>query len=1274
MEKKVRFLFWVVCFLFIELIFAKTYYVSAGGSDLNDGLTESTAWQSLNKINSEMLRFQSGDVIAFRSGDEFYGTLKLTNRNGIKITSYGSGPKPVLTGAESLEGWQKFSNNLWVSTIKKRVNQVFYEGNVLQNARFPHIKDDFSAEENYLKVTKAVNNQTFISDELIGHDDITGAFVQIQSADWIFSSCQIKGFDPGSGRITLDKAPAFSLDKGDNFFIIDHVSLLDREGEWYYDKDSNKLFIYSALNPKKIKVDTSTGNGLDLTNSNNISIENISFNYYSNRGVNALNCDNLSIQNCTFLYCYEASILTKKCLKTSVINSYFKGGMQYCINLNIWEPSTVVSNAIVQGNEIFEFAMLKQATSKNFQTVMAISSHSKGDNISQNKIEKVGYCGIRLHGSEAIVENNFVKDFCLISHDGGGIKTGAPSYDVVSADGSIIRNNITVNRNLGDKWLVAGIYIDDTTKDVLVSGNTISESYWGVYLHNNKRISLLDNKIYNTQKNGLLMVEDRNGVLGEMKGNIVEDNQIFMLKTDETVLRIRNSIGDHFDFARMDNNKYYNPYYNNTVSLKIASSNGRYLNLPDWRKISNKDIKSSNNNFNWQVKNPEDRVRLIYNSEFNDKTFPLGAKNWEDLDGKIYAGNITLKPFSSVILFITDKSVGSIKAHAGEDINLCYGDSAILEASGGTSYKWSTGETSQRITVKPNSTTTYTVEVSNGSISDTDDVVVTVQPMPIANAGPDVTITEGDSATLIANGGDGYLWSTGETVAEIVVSPKATKTYEVIVTQNGCTAVDSVTVVVNSSTTTKGNANIADAGKDQTICAGNSATLTASGGTIFKWSTGETTRSITVNPINTTIYSVEVSDGTISDTDEVLVLVNELPHADAGPNVTIEVGESAVLYATGGDSYLWSTGENTSSIKVSPNTTTIYEVIVTKNGCTSIDSVTVVVNGSATTKGNVNADAGSDQSICEGASAILTASGGTSYKWSTGETSKSIIVNPNSTTTYSVEVSDGTISDTDEVVVMVYKAPKAKVGSNRTISLGETIVLTATGGDNYLWNTGETTPSISVSPSVTTIYSVVVSSNGCTSGDQVKVNVVKPMPPNAQAGEDLTICLGESIILNGSGGDEYLWSTGDDSPSITVSPNRTTTYTLNVTRGGLNDVDEVVVTVINCNLNNSVPDVNVVETKNNSRDNSEKINTENLDLLVYPNPTEGIINIQGSNSLKTYNLVLMDMQGNVISTDLLQEDYEANFGQIDLSRFAKGVYLMQLYNREEKYVEKVVVM
>ncbi len=212
---------------------------------------------------------------------------------------------------------------------------------------------------------------------------------------------------------------------------------------------------------------------------------------------------------------------------------------------------------------------------------------------------------------------------------------------------------------------------------------------------------------------------------------------------------------------------------------------------------------------------------------------------------------------------------GQVVANAGPDVSICDGDSTTLTASGGTTYLWSTGETTASINVSPLATTTYTVTAFDGLESDDDDVVVTVNPYPTANAGADVTICDGDSTTLTATGGGTYLWSTGETTASINVSPSATTTYTVTVTLNGCSAADDVIVTVDPSPA-------ADAGPDVTIDEGTSTTLTASGGVTYLWSTGETTASIVVSPTLTTTYTVTVTQNGCSSDDDVIVTVTPI--------------------------------------------------------------------------------------------------------------------------------------------------------------------------------------------------------------------------------------------------------------------------------------------------------------------------------------------------------------------------------------------------------------
>ena len=174
------------------------------------------------------------------------------------------------------------------------------------------------------------------------------------------------------------------------------------------------------------------------------------------------------------------------------------------------------------------------------------------------------------------------------------------------------------------------------------------------------------------------------------------------------------------------------------------------------------------------------------------------------------------------------------------------------------------------------------------------------------------------------------------------------------------------------------------------------------------------------------------------------------------------------------------------TIVVTPSATTAYTVtVMDASGCSDTDEVVVFVD-------DISADAGIDQSICGDESVTLTASGGVSYQWSNGETSQSITVSPDETTNYTVTVVGiNGCSDTDEVMVTVGDGNElASAGFDQTICMGDETMLTASGGESYLWSTGETTASIVVSPDATATYSVIVTNAaGCAGEDAVTVKV-----------------------------------------------------------------------------------------------------------------------------------------------------------------------------------------
>lgn len=135
---------------------------------------------------------------------------------------------------------------------------------------------------------------------------------------------------------------------------------------------------------------------------------------------------------------------------------------------------------------------------------------------------------------------------------------------------------------------------------------------------------------------------------------------------------------------------------------------------------------------------------------------------------------------------------------------ICTGQCATLCASGGVYYSWNpAGQTTACITACPTVTTTYTVIVTDANgCTNSGNVTVTVNPLPVVTVSGSGTICTGQSATLCVSGGIfSYSWNTGPTTSCIVVSPTVTTTYSVTVTDaNGCTNAAMVTVTVVSCT------------------------------------------------------------------------------------------------------------------------------------------------------------------------------------------------------------------------------------------------------------------------------------------------------------------------------------------------------------------------------------------------------------------------------------------------------------------------------------------
>lgn len=412
--------------------------------------------------------------------------------------------------------------------------------------------------------------------------------------------------------------------------------------------------------------------------------------------------------------------------------------------------------------------------------------------------------------------------------------------------------------------------------------------------------------------------------------------------------------------------------------------------------------------------NSQGRVRYKWNTSSNDTLDHITLIITANIKIKVNATDSSgCTVFDSINVYADPLP----QADAGNDKIICLGDSVMLHATGGNSYQWSTGQNVPEIYVKPHGTDTFVVDVGNNyNCHLTDTVIVYVNPLPVCKVSDDTSVCFGQVARLTATGGLHYLWSTGNNTPEIKFMPISSGfIYATATDFNSCRATDSVYVTVYPLPH-------AYAGKDTTICSGNSVILHGSGGVTYHWSTGDSTADLLLKPSATQNYWLIVTD-TNSCVNSAMVRVGVIPSpvAEAGKDTAVCLGDTVVLSAGGGRHYQWSTGDTIAVIQFVSYASAYFVVRVRDtNICVSADSVYVTVHPLPA------ADAGPDQNACEGRITTLTATGGSYYRWSTGDTNAVIHFIPLSDGYYYVNVKNqyGCESD-DSVYVTIRPVPES---------------------------------------------------------------------------------------------------------------------------------------------------------------------------------------------------------------------------------------------------------
>ncbi len=309
---------------------------------------------------------------------------------------------------------------------------------------------------------------------------------------------------------------------------------------------------------------------------------------------------------------------------------------------------------------------------------------------------------------------------------------------------------------------------------------------------------------------------------------------------------------------------------------------------------------------------------------------------------------------------------------AGPDEVICLNQSVALNAVGAITYVWDNG-TPNGGTVSPGvgSTVFHVTGTDANGCSNTDQLTVLVNPLPIVDAGTDHTICYDGEITLDATGAITYAWS-NNLANGTTFNPTVAGNYVVVGTDaNGCSNSDSMVVAFFPTP-------VIDAGPDIQVCVLTEISMNVTGAQTYIWSSGiQNNTPFFPNAGQYTVIGTDINGCRAYDT--VAVSFFPVPQVNAGPDQELCATTSTTLQATGSVNYSWNSGIQNGDILTPGIGNNLYTVVGTDaNGCSDTDQVAILVHPLPIV------NAGTDQVICQNAQVTLLATGAQTYTWTNG--------------------------------------------------------------------------------------------------------------------------------------------------------------------------------------------------------------------------------------------------------------------------------------------------
>ncbi|MBK9760520.1 MAG: right-handed parallel beta-helix repeat-containing protein [Flavobacteriales bacterium] len=579
---------------------AVIYYVSANGSDSNNGTSQSTPWKTIDRVNQSTYSIVPGDQVLFERGGTYRGEIiwgvSGTASQPVTYGAYGTGAAPIVSGAKLVTGWTLHSGNIYKAYVGLQVDFVYVSGARMELARTPNAGS-------WYRNSSALNSTLTSSSITQSSGFFTGARCVLRSTASSVDTLRVTNHS--GSTLTFGSNPVNIYMNQDNwgFYLENKLSLLDAANEWFYDKNNGYLYLWAPgnVNPSTLSVEASVyWSGVNCYPSRHYgTIQNLSFRNQRYAGVLNGSADHVTVTGCVMEDVYHGirSYGSYDNYSNNIIRRTYASGCLMIDNNSVFENNTLTDIALILG---------QGETGWGYFGIRGIGQNNT---IRGNRFDNVGYSPIVVDGNH-LVEKNVLNNYCISLNDGGGI-----AFD--NANGMIIQDNIVRNAiggldgsstlPLHYQQLGVGIYFGNTNiVNTTVQRNTVY-NIPGIGINvdhcmNTVNNKVKDNVVFNADIG--MAISDYSNTNGPFAvapyhvpsyNDEITGNTIYALGKDKLCIKFFNCYSANYvDFGTFANNKYYSPYNEICIfSQNLFSGAQKWYTLEKWQIDRNEDAGST---------------------------------------------------------------------------------------------------------------------------------------------------------------------------------------------------------------------------------------------------------------------------------------------------------------------------------------------------------------------------------------------------------------------------------------------------------------------------------------------------------------------------------------------------------------------------------------------------------------------------------------------------------------------------------------------------------